>query len=134
MVRISKTILVQSCYMLLPGALIYAIMKPGQKTEEEFERELREKRDAAPRLRARARATGALRRRYGAQIRKQAGHRDALQKHFDIMKDKDAPGAKAQEERRARRVRRVFRRARARAPHRVLAGWRPSSTTAARPS
>lgn len=55
----AQTILVQSMYMLLPGAILYAIMKPGQKTEAELEQELKSK--------------------YAANIRKSAGQREAMQ-------------------------------------------------------
>ena len=56
---LAQTILVQSMYMLLPGAILYAIMKPGQKTEAELEQELKSK--------------------YAANIRKSAGQREAMQ-------------------------------------------------------
>jgi hypothetical protein len=75
MVRVSKTILVQSMYMLLPGALIYALMKPGQKTEAELAAELREK--------------------YGAQIRKQVGHREALNKRVRPRRPRSPRGRRA---------------------------------------
>jgi|TARA_B100000475_G_scaffold143632_1_gene105947 hypothetical protein len=47
-------------YMLLPGAVLYAIMKPGQKTEAELRADLEAK--------------------YSHNIRKNVGQREAMQK------------------------------------------------------
>ena len=47
-------------YMLLPGAVLYAIMKPGQKTEAEQRADLEAK--------------------YSHNIRKNVGQREAMQK------------------------------------------------------
>ena len=50
-------------YMLLPGAVLYAIMKPGQKTEAELRQELETK--------------------YSAQIKKNEKQRHAMQQCAD---------------------------------------------------
>ncbi|KAJ8600038.1 hypothetical protein CTAYLR_001908 [Chrysophaeum taylorii] len=64
--RVSRTILVQSAFMLLPGALLYAIMKPRQRSPEELRADLEEK--------------------YAPQIKASKAQRDAMQQFFTNLK------------------------------------------------
>lgn len=70
MVKVSKTMLVQGAFMLVPGAIIYAIMKPQQQSPEE--------------------QRAALEAKYGTQISKNQSQREAMQQYFDKLKKGDA--------------------------------------------
>mmetsp|Transcript_18634 Transcript_18634/g.74407 ORF Transcript_18634/g.74407 Transcript_18634/m.74407 type:complete len:120 (+) Transcript_18634:66-425(+) len=68
-VRVSKSQLVHGAVMLIPGVLLYAVMKPYQKSDEEKRKVLEEK--------------------YGTMIQKSRENREAMQRHFDAMKSGD---------------------------------------------
>ena len=73
---ISRTILWQGAWMLIPGAVCYALMKPSQSPEA-LERELRST--------------------YGRNVRDAQAKRGDMQKFFDHMKSGAAPASAARE-------------------------------------
>mmetsp|Transcript_16434 Transcript_16434/g.49065 ORF Transcript_16434/g.49065 Transcript_16434/m.49065 type:complete len:106 (-) Transcript_16434:20-337(-) len=64
-IRISKTILWQGSWMLLPGLMCYVVMKPNQSTGD-----LEDK----------------LRRDYGRNVRQAQAQRDNLKNYFEHMR------------------------------------------------